>query len=240
MNLNSHSLSFSQQKSNMSGNPYSSFLLHLFLCLSVLMVRAKSDPDPIQDYCIADNRSPQPFFINGKPCIDPNQASSSHFVTSALSKPGNTKTNRYGYNATLTNTVNLPGLNTLGLTLARIDIAGNGLYPPHSHPRASEVTTCLKGILLVGFVDTSNRLFTQQLKPGESFVFPRGLIHFIYNIDSLGPAMTLSGLSSQNPGTQIASLATFTSNPPIPDFIMKKAFQISDSDLAKIRKNLAD
>ncbi|PON53755.1 Germin [Trema orientale] len=213
-------------------------LLNLLLGLVILMGRVKPDPDPLQDYCIADTRTPPPFFLNGAPCLDPNQAKSSHFTTTALSKPGNTKANPFGFNVTVTNTANLPGVNTLGLTLARVDIAGNGLVPPHSHPRASEVTICLKGVLLVGFSDTSNRLFTQQLKPGESFVFPKGLIHFLFNLDSVGPAVALSGLSSQNPGTQVTSLATFTTKPPIPDEIMKKAFQIEASDVARIRKNL--
>ncbi|CAB4269043.1 unnamed protein product [Prunus armeniaca] len=30
------------------------------------------------------------------------------------------------------------GLNTLGISLTRIDFAPNGLNPPHTHPRASE------------------------------------------------------------------------------------------------------
>lgn len=234
-----HFLAFSLTKTNMrnSNNPS---LLHLFLGLALTMGRVNPDPDPLRDYCVADTRTPPPFHLNGVPCIDPSLATYSHFTTSALSKPGNTgsKANRFGFSVTLTNTTNLPGLNTLGLTLARVDLVGNGLVPPHSHPRASEVTICLQGVLLVGFMDTSNRLFTQQLKPGESFVFPKGLIHFLYNMDSVDPALAISGLSSQNPGTQVTSLATFTSKPPIPDEIMSKAFQISDSDIDKIRKNL--
>ncbi|PQQ07061.1 germin-like protein subfamily 1 member 1 [Prunus yedoensis var. nudiflora] len=70
--------------------------------------------------------------------------------------------------------------------MARVDIAANGIVPPHLHPRASEV----------------------QLKPGESYVFPKGLIHFVYNYDSVNPALALAGFSSQNPGVQIVSLAT--------------------------------
>ncbi|TXG56384.1 hypothetical protein EZV62_017697 [Acer yangbiense] len=126
----------------------------------------------------------------------------------------------------------------MGLTLARIDISSDGIVPPHSHPRASEVTTCLDGALLVGFVDTSCRLFTQQLRAGESFVFPKGLIHFLFNLDSFKPALALPGLSSQNHGAQTSSLATFTSKPSILDEILKKAFQINGQDVSKIRKNL--
>lgn len=207
----------------------------LLFTLLLLLGQARPDPDPLQDYCVADNKNE--FFINGVPCINPEQVSPSHFVTSALSKTGNTS-NTFGFSVTASNTVNLPGLNTLGLVLARVDIAANGIVPPHSHPRASEVTTCLKGLLLVGFIDTNNRVFTQNLRPGESFVFPKGLIHFLFNRDTKEPALALSGLNSQNPGTQIASLATFASKPPIPVEILKRAFQISTREVDIIRENL--
>ncbi|KAL6983593.1 Germin-like protein subfamily 1 member 1, partial [Sarracenia purpurea var. burkii] len=216
--------------------PSLSFLL-IFLALSLGLV--KPDPDPLQDYCIADTKTPSEssIFMNGAPCIDPARASSSHFATSALSKRGNTS-NPFGFNVILTNTVNLPGLNTQGLTMARVDLAANGVVPPHSHPRASEVTICLQGSLLVGFVNTSYHLYTQQLRPGDSFVFPKGLIHFLYNVDPVNPALAVSGLSSQNPGAQIAALAAFASTPAVPDVVLKKAFQIAGQDVARIRRNL--
>lgn len=215
----------------------SPFSLQLFLTLFLLPGLGKSDPDPLQDYCVADQNARKSFFINGVPCIDPSEATPRHFATSALSKPGNTK-NQFGFNSTLTNTANLPGLNTQGLSLARIDLAANGIVPPHSHPQASEVTICLKGSILVGFVNTTNFLYTQNLRPGDSFVFPRGLVHFLYNVDPMASALALSGLRSQNPGVQVASQAAFASNPPIPDEVLKKAFQISASDVARIRRNL--
>ncbi|XP_050374101.1 germin-like protein subfamily 1 member 1 isoform X2 [Argentina anserina] len=113
-------------------------LLHQFISLALLLSQAKSDPDPLQDYCVADTKTPRSFYFNSAPCINPELAVSSHFTTSVLSKPGNTRANPFGFNVTLTNTANLPGLNTLGLTMARVDIATNGLVPPHIHPRASE------------------------------------------------------------------------------------------------------
>ncbi|XWS22537.1 hypothetical protein CRYUN_Cryun29cG0045000 [Craigia yunnanensis] len=149
------------------------------------------------------------LFLNGAPCLNPSLALSSHFTTSALAKPGNTKANIFGFSVTLTTLANLPGINTMGLTMARVDIAANGLVPPHSHPRASEVTICLQGVLLVGFVDSSNRLFTQQLRLGDSFVFPRGVIHYLSNLDSSNPALAISRLNSQNPGVQIAARQTY-------------------------------
>ncbi|XP_043725336.1 germin-like protein subfamily 1 member 1 [Telopea speciosissima] len=216
----------------------SKHLLLQTLILAVLLGIITSDPEPLQDFCVADTVNPHSMFLNGAPCINPSQAISCHFMTSILAKPGNTSANRFGFNVTLTNIQNLPGINTQGLTMARVDIAVNGYIPPHSHPRASEVTILLKGNILVGFIDTSNKLFTQQLRPGDSFVFPKGLTHFLYNIDMSSPAVAVAGLNSQNPGAQLVSLATFASKPRIPDEVLKNAFQIGGQDVERIRRNL--
>ncbi|KAL3501261.1 hypothetical protein ACH5RR_035710 [Cinchona calisaya] len=212
-------------------------ILQLILGLFILLGFVKSDPDPLQDYCVASTENTHNFYINGVPCINPQLAMASHFATSDLSKPGNTR-NQFGSNVSLTTMMNLPGLNTLGLAMARLDIAPDGLVPLHSHPRASEVIILLKGSLFVGFVDISNRLFTRQLRPGDSFVFPKGLIHYLYNMDKDEAVLAISGLSSQNPGVQISSIASFTSKPEIPDEVLEKSFKIHGPDLAKIRRNL--
>lgn len=211
-------------------------LFQLIFALFSLMDFVKCDPEPLYDYCVANTKKYSDFFLNGVPCINPDYALANHFATSALSEIGDM--NQFGFNATLTNTHNLPGLNTLGLAMARIDIAANGLVPPHSHPRASEVIILLEGSLLVGFVDTSNHLYTQQLRSGDCFVFPKGLIHFLYNINPQKPTLVISGLSSQNPGAQISSLAAFTSKPLIPDVVLQKGFKVNGQDLTRIRRNL--
>ncbi|CAA0834737.1 Germin-like protein subfamily 1 member 1 [Striga hermonthica] len=211
-------------------------IILLLVCLISFIGFGRSDPEPLNDYCVADTKNSRGFFSNGVPCIDPDDTLASHFATSALSRPG--KMNQFGFNVTLTNVNNLPGINTFGLVMARIDIEVNGLVPPHSHPRASELVILQEGSLLVGFVDTTNRLYTQILRPGDSFVFPKGLIHFLYNTDLVKPAFAVSGLNSQNPGAQISSLATFTSNPNLPDDVLKKAFKITGQDVMRIRKNL--
>ncbi|KAF3578611.1 hypothetical protein DY000_02033939 [Brassica cretica] len=46
--------------------------------------------------------------------------------------------NVVGSNVTAVNVNNLPGLNTLGISLVRIDYGVNGQNPPHTHPRATE------------------------------------------------------------------------------------------------------
>ncbi|XP_049404410.1 germin-like protein subfamily 1 member 1 [Solanum stenotomum] len=203
--------------------------------LVVLLGWVGSDPDPLQDYCVADTKKES--FYNGVPCINPQNVDISHFATSALSKAGKIGM-VFGFNVTLTTIFNLPGMNTQGLTMARIDIGPNSLVSPHSHPRASEVAILLKGSLLVGFINTSNHLFTQKLRPGDSFVFPKGMIHFLYNTDSKVQALALSGLSSQNPGVQMASPAAFATGPTMPDEVSKKLFQINDQDVTRIRASL--
>lgn len=218
--------------------PPSLFLSLLLLHFSFKFDLARSDPDPLQDFCVADLKASTSSFFNGIPCINPNLANVDHFKTSALHLPGNTKSNRFGFSVTLTNPQNLPGINTLGLTLARIDLEPKGLVPLHSHPRASEVTICLIGQMVVGFVDTLNRVFTKKIGPGESFVFPKGLIHFMYNEDLKKSAVAVSGLNSQNPGAQLLGLAAFISKPEIPQEVLTKSFQISECEISHIRKSL--
>ncbi|XP_010491268.1 PREDICTED: germin-like protein subfamily 1 member 1 [Camelina sativa] len=206
-------------------------LLNLLLTFTFLMVGVKSDPDSLQDYCVSPPSTHQQIFLNGVLCKDPTQATVSDFKTSALSRPGNTQVKPFMINVTVTTTANLPGINTMGLTMARLDFGASGIVPLHVHPRASEVTVCLDGVLLVGFVDTSGRVFTQELHPGETFVFPKGLIHFLYNIDTVSSALAVSGLSSQNPGTQIVSLSSFISKSPIPKEVLKSAYDINGQDV---------
>lgn len=213
-------------------------ITHLFIAIALLSSLVKPDPDPLQDYCIADTNPSRTLFVNGVPCINPQLAKVSHFTTSVLSKPGDPSANPFGFSVKRTNTTNLPGSNTLGLSMSRVDIAEGGLVPLHSHPRASEVATLLEGALLVGFIDTGNRLFTQQLRPGDSFVFPKGLIHFVYNLSPSSPAVVLGGFNSQNPGTQMTSMASFASKPRLPDEVSEMSFKINGQDLYKIRRNL--
>ncbi|XVF30880.1 hypothetical protein REPUB_Repub16aG0096000 [Reevesia pubescens] len=69
--------------------------------------------------------------------------------------PGNTS-NQLGSKVTPVNVEQIPGLNTLDISLARIDYAPYGLNPPHTHtqPRATEILVVLEGTLYVGKTNT--------------------------------------------------------------------------------------
>ncbi|KAL7003055.1 hypothetical protein U1Q18_004213 [Sarracenia purpurea var. burkii] len=193
------------------------------LVLTSTLVYA-SDPSPLQDFCVAANDST--VFVNGKLCNDPELATADDFFFSGLLMPRNTS-NPLGSNVTAVNVVQIPGLNTLGISLARIDYAPYGLNPPHTHPRATEILVVLEGSLYVGFVTSNpdNRLFTKVLYPGDVFVFPVGLIHFQFNVGKTN-AVAIAALSSQNPGVITIANAVFGSNPKISTDVLTKAFQV--------------
>ncbi|CAB4269042.1 unnamed protein product [Prunus armeniaca] len=176
-------------------------------------------------------------FVNGKFCKDPKLANANDFFFSGLQNPRNTQ-NPLGSNVTAVNVDNLLGLNTLGISLARIDFAPNGLNPPHTHPRATEILVVLEGTLYVGFVTSNgdgNRLFTKVLNKGDVFVFPIGLIHFQLNVGHVN-AVAFAGLSSQNPGVITIAKAVFGSQPPINSDVLAKAFQVDDNVVDNLQK----
>ncbi|PQP91735.1 germin-like protein subfamily 1 member 11 isoform X1 [Prunus yedoensis var. nudiflora] len=211
----------------------------LAILASATFLVSASDPSPLQDFCVAlnDTKSAEAVFVNGKFCKDPKLVNANDFFFSGLQNPRNTQ-NPLGSNVTAVNVDNLLGLNTLGISLARIDFAPNGLNPPHTHPRATEILVVLEGTLYVGFVTSNgdgNRLFTKVLNKGDVFVFPIGLIHFQLNVGQVN-AVAFAGLSSQNPGVITIAKAVFGSQPPINPDVLAKAFQVDDNVVDNLQK----
>ncbi|CAN1765801.1 Germin-like protein subfamily 1 member 18 [Linum perenne] len=155
-------------------------------------------------------------FVNGNVCKDPKKVTADDFFLSGLDKPGNTS-NPVGSKVTLINVDRIPGLNTLGISLARVDyVANGGLNPPHYHPRT----------FYVGFLASNpDRLISKVLKPGDLFVFPVGRIHFQYNIGKT-PGRAVSGLSSQNPGIVVIANSVFGSKPGVDPSLLAAAFRM--------------
>ncbi|KAA8545152.1 hypothetical protein F0562_019959 [Nyssa sinensis] len=153
-------------------------------------------------------------------------ATADDFFFPGLNIPRSTA-NSLGSNVTLLDVTKIAGLNTLGVSLARIDFAPYGLNPPHTHPRATEILVVVEGIIYVGFVSSfpANRLFTKLLYPGDVFVFPEGLIHFQFNVANT-TGVTFSGLGSQNPGLIVIANNVFGSTPPISPDVLTKAFKL--------------
>ena len=157
------------------------------------------------------------------------------FSFSGLHIAGNTS-NAVGSRVTPVFAAQVPGLNTLGISMARIDFAPWGINPPHTHPRASEILTVLEGSLQVGFITSNpeNRLIAKVLQKGDVFVFPQGLVHFQRNIGHTN-AIAIAALSSQNPGVITIGNAIFGSNPNIPSDLLAKAFQVDKNIVYQIQ-----
>ncbi|KAH1130194.1 hypothetical protein J1N35_001572 [Gossypium stocksii] len=209
------------------------FILAFSLLALAFPLTYASDPSPLQDFCVAINDPKDGLFVNGKFCKDPKLAKAEDFYYSGLNIIRNTS-NPVGSTVTPVNVAQIPGLNTLGISLVRIDYAPNGgLNPPHTHPRATEILVVVEGTLYVGFVtsNTDNRLITKVLYPGDVFVFPIGLIHFQFNVGKT-KAVAFAGLSSQNPGVITIANAVFGPNPSINPDILVKAFQL-DKNVVK-------
>ena len=149
------------------------------------------------------------------------------FFKDCFDKPGDTA-NPLGSAVTTATVAEIPGLNTLGISLARLDYAPKGLIALHYHPPATEIFTVVEGTLNVGFVTSNpdNVLFAKVLNKGDVFVFPKALIHFQFNPSHDAPAVAISGLSSQNPGVVTIADTIFGANPPISDEVLAKAFQL--------------
>ncbi|KAL8045566.1 hypothetical protein ABFX02_08G122700 [Erythranthe guttata] len=200
----------------------SNLIMLVFLIATFSIVFA-SDPSPLQDFCVADHSGP--VLVNGFACKDAKLAQATDFFFSGLHLPGNTS-NPVGSKVTPVNVAQIPGLNTLGISLARADFAPWGVNPPHTHPRATEILTVIEGTLEVGFVTSNpeNRLITKVLQKGDVFVFPVNLVHYQRNVGT-GNAVVIAALSSQNPGVITVANAVFGSKPAIANDLLAKSFQ---------------
>lgn len=195
-----------------------------------------ADPDPLQDFCVAILNDTSTS-LNGFPCKPASQVTSDDFFFDGLTKEGNTD-NVLGFSPSFGNVLTFPGLNTLGISMNRVDYAPGGLNPPHSHPRATESGVVIKGKLFVGFLTTDNVLYSKVLTAGQMFVVPRGLVHFQMNVGK-EKAMAITAFNSHLPGAALLANTLFASKPPIPNGVLTKAFQVEASVIDGIKAKFA-
>ncbi len=107
---------------------------------------------------------------------------------------------------------------------------------PTPHTPSCVILTVLEGSLYAGFVTSNpdNQLISKVLQKGDVFVFPVGLVHFQQNV-GYGNAVSISALSSQNPGVITIATAVFGSKPPIEGDVLAKAFQVDKSVIDRLQ-----
>ncbi|KAL6839844.1 hypothetical protein ACP4OV_029654 [Aristida adscensionis] len=216
----------------------SSLLLRLLLAAAVAAAcapRGLSDATPLQDFCVADLQAALP--VDGFACKPAANVTDEDFFSGALVAATSTR-NPFGVNSTRATVSAFPGLNTLGLSITRTDLAAGGLNPPHSHPRASELVMVLKGEVTVGFTTATNRLFAKVVRENELFIVPRGLQHYQLNTGA-GDAVFVAMFDSQSPGLVTPTLALFATNPPMPMEVLTKTFLMGEDEVTAMKSKFA-
>ncbi|TXG61649.1 hypothetical protein EZV62_013012 [Acer yangbiense] len=171
---------------------------------------ASSSFAAVQDFCVGDLSGPEG--PAGFSCKKVAKVTVDDFVFSGLGAAGNTS-NIIKAAVTPAFSTQFPGVNGLGISMARLDLAAGGVIPMHTHPGASEVLVVVQGSICAGFISSANAVYFKSLKKGDIMVFPQGLLHFQINAGG-SPALAFVSFSSPAPGLQILDYALFGNNLP--------------------------
>ncbi|KAK4757892.1 hypothetical protein SAY87_019193 [Trapa incisa] len=200
----------------------------LVILFSFLLVSSESAL--AQDFCVADTSGPQN--PAGFPCKNPDKVTTNDFVFSGFANPGN-KSALVKSSFIPAFVTQLPGLNGLGLSLARADLDAGGVFPMHSHPAATEAFVVVKGTVTAGFISsTANKVYSKTLNAGEAFVVPPGLLHYVINTGKV-PAQVFVAFSSPRPGIQLTDLAWFKND--LPSDVVRATTFLDKDEIKKLK-----
>ncbi|KAK7303995.1 hypothetical protein RJT34_14963 [Clitoria ternatea] len=181
----------------------------------------------VVDFCVADYTAPNG--PAGYSCKKPAKVTVDDFVYTGLGVSGNTS-NIIKAAVSPAFDAQFPGVNGLGISVARLDLAPGGVIPLHTHPGASELLVVVQGKICAGFVASDNTVYLKTLQKGDIMVFPQGLLHFQINAGGI-PGLAFVTFSSANPGLQILDFALFKS-----DFPTQLIAETTFLDAAQIKK----
>ncbi|XP_019199163.1 PREDICTED: germin-like protein 9-3 [Ipomoea nil] len=198
------------------------FLATVAVLLGILHLTSAGDPDILTDFVLPP----------GVPSADPNFFTYTGFRSLVSAPPP------AAFKVTKASMAEFAALNGQSVSYAVLQYPGGGsVNPLHTHPRASELLFLTIGTLEVGFIDTTNKLFTQTLQTGDLFIFPKGLVHFQYNADAEKVAVAVSAFGSANAGT--VSIPNTVFNSSIDDAILAKSFKTDVDTIQKLKAGLA-
>ncbi|XVF88883.1 hypothetical protein PTKIN_Ptkin19aG0086400 [Pterospermum kingtungense] len=181
------------------------------------------------DFCVADLKGSQG--PAGYSCKKSEAVTVADFVYSGLAAAGNTS-NLIKAAVTPAFDAQFPGVNGLGLSMARLDLAVDGVVPLHTHPSASEILVVIQGSICAGFISSANKVYFKSLNKGDIMVFPLGLLHFQINAGKT-PALAFVSFSSPSPGLQILDFALFASD--LPSDIIEETTFLDDAQVKKLK-----
>ncbi|XP_016679355.2 germin-like protein 9-3 [Gossypium hirsutum] len=209
---------FSNTASRISTMKLLSLVLSSFVIVQIALA---GDPDILSDFLVPNQ----------------NNVDGSFFTYTGMRVLVNQSTFPANFTILKASMVEFPALNGQSVSYAVLQYPASSLNPPHTHPRAAELLFLVDGSLEVGFVDTTNKLFTQSLQAGDMFIFPKGLVHYQYNADPNNPAIAISSFGSANAGTVSLPKTLFATN--IDDTILAKSFKTDVSTIQALKAGLA-
>lgn len=179
------------------------------------------------DFCVADPSLP--VGPAGYSCKNTADVTVADFVFS-LAATGNTS-NIISAAVSPAFAPTFPGVNGLGVSIARLDLAVGGVIPFHTHPGASEIIVVIQGQLCAGFISSlENKVYFKTLVKGDVMVFPQGLLHFQFNSGKYA-AIAFVSFGSPTPGLQVTDYAFFKNDLPT-EIVAKTTFL----DIPQIKK----
>lgn len=206
------------------------FQLFFFFFFSLLIFT--STTSNASDFCVADLKAPET--PSGYQCKSPAKVTADDFVYSGLVSAANTS-NIIKAAVTPAFDAQFPGLNGLGISVARLDLAPGGVIPMHTHPAATEVLLVVQGKITTAFISSSNEVYLKTVKRGEIMVYPQGLLHFQINAGGKS-AIAFVSFSSPNPGLQITDFAFFGNN--LPTKLIAKTTFLDEALIKKLKSVL--
>ncbi|PRQ48254.1 putative germin [Rosa chinensis] len=203
------------------------------ICFFIFSLVLSSSYAAVQDFCVADYTALQG--PAGYSCKDPAKVTVDDFVYSGLRVPGNTSNiHKFGFVPAVV--AQFPGLNGLGVSVARTDLGVGGVIPFHTHRGATEVLIVAEGSsVLAGFIDSNNKVYLKTLNKGDSMIFPRGLFHFAVNQGDT-PVLMYASLSSENPGLDVLETSLFKND--LSTDLISKTTLLDKSQIRKLKRLL--
>ncbi|EEE62648.1 hypothetical protein OsJ_17451 [Oryza sativa Japonica Group] len=195
------------------------------------------DPNPLQDFCVADPTSK--VRVNGLPCKDPAAVTADDFFFSGVGEPAAGG----GRGATASPAVRVhgavgghPGANTLGASAAPRRRGPGGVFRRTTTRGRRRRRWCspAPSTSASSRRTPDSRVVAKVLRRGDVFAVPQGLVHFLHNNGS-EPAALYASLSSQNPGLVLVADALLAA--PLPVDLVAKTLLTDEATVDKIRAN---
>ncbi|MFS8004879.1 putative germin, rmlC-like cupin domain superfamily, rmlC-like jelly roll [Helianthus anomalus] len=195
-----------------------------FICVVVAIVGLvhASDPDILFDYIVPPNVT----------VLDGN------FFTYTKIQGFFDGSNLTDTKSMLASMAEFPALNGQSVSLSFLRLGPGGVSAPHTRPHATGLFFVLSGRFEVGFVDSTNKLYTQTLETGDMFIFPRGLVHYQYNTDGKEPAVAVAAFGSAS--ASLVSIPGSLFDASIDDVVLAKSFKTDVTTIRKLKAGLGN